>query len=77
MDHVEAIEGFDIAIAALFDKLSKYEFYASIYLGVDITAKLQNMRDSALPEFYAAIIVFAAKARTYFEAKGLMNIVYT
>ena len=32
--------------------------------------QLQKIVDSALPEFYAAVIVFAVKARTHFEAKG-------
>ena len=30
----------------------------------------QRMLDSALPELYAAVVVFAVKARTYFEARG-------
>ena len=68
---MEAIEGFEVAIAALLDKLAICEFYASIYTGVALTPKLQSMLDSALPEFYAAIIVFAVKAHTYFEAKGI------
>ncbi|KAF8436126.1 hypothetical protein BGX38DRAFT_1215711 [Terfezia claveryi] len=29
------------------------------------------MLESALPELYAAVIVFAVKARAYFEARGL------
>ena len=51
---MEAIEGLEVAIAAL-DKLSICEFYADIYLGVELTVKLQSMLDSALPEFYAAV----------------------
>ena len=68
---METIEGFEVAIAALLSKLSICEFYAGIYIGVALTAKLQSMLDSALPELYAAVIVFAVKARTYFEAKGM------
>ena len=37
----------------------------------EISLQRQRILDSALPELYAAIIVFAAKARTYFEAKGI------
>ena len=70
MNHTEAIEGFEVAITMLLDKLSICEFFADIYTGVALTVKLQSMLDSALPELYAAVIVFAVKARTYFEAKG-------
>ena len=34
------------------------------------SSQLQSMLDSALPELYAAVIVFSVKARTYFEDKG-------
>ena len=77
MNHVEVIEGFEVAIAAILEKMSICEFYAGVYVGVPLlpgsTAnglQLQIMLDSALPILYAAIIVFAVKARTYFEARG-------
>ncbi|RPB17873.1 hypothetical protein L211DRAFT_854693 [Terfezia boudieri ATCC MYA-4762] len=35
------------------------------------------MLESALPELYAAVIVFAVKARTYFEARGLKKVTNT
>ena len=65
-----------MAIATLLDKLSVCEFYADIYIGVELTAKLQSMVDDALPQLYAAVIVFAIKARTYFEAKGMYSTLY-
>ena len=65
---MEAIEGFELAIAALLEKMSICEFYVGIYIGVPMP--FQNKLDSALPELYAAVIVFAVKARAYFEAKG-------
>ena len=53
------------------------EFYSEIYNGVVLPSqstenrlKLQIKLDSALPELYAAVIVFSVKAGTYFEAKG-------
>jgi len=74
---VEIIEGFEVAIAALLEKMSICEFYAGIYLGVPLSPwpvpssqQLQIMLDSALPELYAAVIVFTVKARVYFEARG-------
>ena len=52
-------------------------FYAGIYVGVLLPSqsvedglKLQSMLESALPELYAAVIVFSVKARTFFEARG-------
>ena len=80
MNHVEAIEGFEVAIAALLEKMSICEFYAGIYTGVSLLSPSQStannlqpqtMRDSVLPELYAAVIVFSVKARTYFEARGM------
>ena len=63
--------------------MSICEFYAGIYDLVSLPSqsivnslRLQNMLDSALPELYAAIIVFAVKARTYFESKGIYDIWY-
>ncbi|KAF8436690.1 hypothetical protein BGX38DRAFT_1213998, partial [Terfezia claveryi] len=35
------------------------------------------MLESALPELYAAVIVFAVKARAYFEARGLKKVTNT
>ena len=77
MNHVETIEGLEVSIAALLEKLFICEFYSGIYIGVSLplpsaanSLRLQSMLDSALPELYAAVIVFAVKARTYFEARG-------
>lgn len=52
------------------------EVYARIYDEVELqstmdTLQLQRMLDSALPNLYGAVIVFAVKARTYFEASGM------
>ncbi|KAF8432508.1 hypothetical protein BGX38DRAFT_1263247 [Terfezia claveryi] len=89
LNHVEAIEGFEVAIAALLEKMSMCEFYAGIYIGVPLTSgsaasgsaanslQRQRMLESALPELYAAVIVFAVKARAYFEARGLKKVTNT
>ena len=78
LNHVEAVEGFEVAIAALLEKISMCEFYSGIYNGVTLpspstenSSQLQRMLDSTLPDLYAAVIVFSVKARTYFEAKGI------
>ena len=77
MNHAEAIEGFEVAIEALLEKMSMCEFYSEVYAGVSLSSQsavnsqqLQSMVDLALPELYAAVIVFAVKASTYFKARG-------
>ena len=64
------IEGFEAAISVLIEKVTICELYAGIYVGVQGSTELQRMLSSALPEFYAAVIVLVVKARTYFEAGG-------
>lgn len=72
------MEGIDVAIAVLLEKLSICEFYAGIYIGVPLPSQttpshpeLQGRLDSALPKLYAAIIVFAVKTHSYFKASGM------
>ncbi|KAF8428007.1 hypothetical protein BGX38DRAFT_1124153, partial [Terfezia claveryi] len=79
LNYVEAIEGFEVAIAALLEKMSICEFYAGIYVSAASglaanSLRRQRMLESALPELYAAVIVFAVKARAYFEAKGIKKV---
>ena len=54
------------------------ESYASIYTALqtdrhsdDTTALLKAKMESALPEFYAAVLVFSVKAEAYFKSAGL------
>ena len=77
MNHVEAIEGLEVTIATLLEKMSICEVYAGVYFGVPLRSqstanslRLQTILDSALPELYAAVIIFSVKAHTYFEARG-------
>ena len=70
---MKVIEGLEVAIAALLQKMSICEFYAGIYSGVSLQSidddpQLQRILDYVLPEIYAAVIVFSVKARDYFEA---------
>ena len=64
------IESLEVAIAVLVEQLSTCESYAKLYYGVPLGSQSIRKRDSALPEFYAAVIVFGVKARAYFEAGG-------
>ena len=77
MNHVEVIEGFEVAIAVLLEKVTICGFYAGIYTGIPLpvqstasSIQLESTLGSALPEFYAAVIVFGVKAHAYFEARG-------
>ena len=73
MNHVEVIEGLEVAIGELLEKVTLCQVYADMYSGAlrsTANTQLQEMLDSALPELYAAIIVFVVKARNYFETKG-------
>ena len=59
----------------IMDKMAVSALYADIYTGVGLdkamedTGKLHEVLDVALPELYAAVIVFAIKVRQYFDAR--------
>ena len=79
---MQAVEGFEVAVATLMEKMSICQFYSGIHNGVSLltsstesSLQLQRMLDSSLPELYAAVIVFSVKAQTYFEARGTYNFV--
>ena len=67
---MELIEGLEVAIAALVEKVSICEFYAEMYSRAPLDSQSITKLDTALPELYAAVIVFKVKARDYFEAGG-------
>ena len=74
MNNVEINESLEAAIAVLLEQMAISEFCAGIYAAFPsqpiASPQLQRTLDSALPELYAAVIVFVVKARTYFEAGG-------
>ena len=72
MNHIATIEGFEVAIASLVEKVTICELYAGIYIRVPFPSqsKVNDILDSALPELYATVIVFTVKARTYFQDRG-------
>ena len=54
----------------MLEKIAKCEFYASIYMGVQMptnNSNLQTTIKSALPQFYAAVIVFAIKVQDFYN----------
>lgn len=71
---MDIIEGFEAAIAVLIGKVTICEIYARIFIGVhqspSESAELHSVLNSALPEFYAAVVVFVVKARSYFQDGG-------
>ena len=71
LNHVEIIEGLEASIATLVEKVSICEFFAEMYYRVSLGSRSVKKLDCALPELYAAVIVFAAKARRYFETGGM------
>ena len=79
MNRVEAIECFEATIAIIVDKMAICDFYTRIYIGIPLytmsgsitnTERLEDLLTSALPELYAAVIVFSIYARRYFESRG-------
>ena len=77
MNRIETIESLEAAIETIVSKMAICEFYANVYvetmqMGLSLasdqmTHRLQQSLDSALPEFYAAVLVFTAKACQYFN----------
>ena len=57
------------------EKMALAEFYAGIYIedlfntSTSNSVALKTTLDLALPELYAAVIVFSIKARQYFNAR--------
>lgn len=83
MYYVEVLEGFEVAIVGLLEKMAMCEFYAGIQYKVPLDPqstenrqRLQTMLDSTLSGLYAAVIVFTVKAQTYYFKAGGMCIEY-
>ena len=73
---MEITDSLEAATETIVAKLAICEFYANVYVETmqmgnvlssdKMTYKLRKSLDSALPEFYAAVLVFSVKARQYF-----------
>ena len=75
LNHVEAMECFEVTMVTIMNKMAVSAFYAGIYTGAGLhtamgdTGKLYEVLNMALPELYAAVVVFAVKARQYFDGR--------
>ena len=69
------MECFEGMMVTIMDKMAVSAFYTGIYTGIGLhtamgdTGRLCEVLNKALPELYAAVIIFAIKARQYFDAK--------
>lgn len=69
------MESLEAATVTIIAKMALCEFYARVYLetlkitlsAAQTTDSLEGILDLALPEFYAAVLVFSVKARQYFN----------
>lgn len=74
MNHKETVEKLEEALQNIAMAMANCEFYVSIYAdalnvrfqGSQTSAAWAEKIEMALPQFYAAIIVFAIKAKGYF-----------
>jgi len=70
---VETVECLEAMTDTLVAKMAVCEFYSSVYgetlktelSSTQLTNDLRKTLDLALPEFYAAVLVFSVKARQY------------
>ncbi|KAF8543709.1 hypothetical protein BDD12DRAFT_801858 [Trichophaea hybrida] len=72
LNRFEAVESLETAMETILTKMAACEFYASLY-----AESLQENLGSALPEFYAAVLVFSVKAKGYFApptTTGRLNV---
>jgi len=79
LNRFDIIESLEAAMETIIEKMAECEFYASIYaesLQVTLsthqaTLSFKESSDSALPEFYAAVVVFSVKAKAYFASTAV------
>ena len=66
------------AMDTVVTNMAESQFYASVYVGSlkmdldshETTEALRKSMKSALPEFYAAVLVFSTRAKGYFLPVG-------
>ena len=72
LNHINTIECLEETMTMILEKIAKCQFYTSIYVGVQMPTNNSNLHtraNSALPQFYAAVIVFAMKSQDYFTTR--------
>lgn len=75
---MDVLSGLEEAASTITKNMADAQFYASIYvfslqMDLDSTETTDTFRqtlDLALPNFYAAVLVFSVKARSYCLPKG-------
>lgn len=75
--HKENLEALEAALEIITTTMANCEFYASIYSNSQESASLQSRFQSALPEFFATVLVFSVKAKGYFapsSTSGISNL---
>ncbi|KAF8243907.1 hypothetical protein K440DRAFT_663812 [Wilcoxina mikolae CBS 423.85] len=84
LNHFQALDSLEKTMETIIPKMADCEFYANMYaetLQITLdsitldsertTIAFQEKMESALPEFYSAILVFSVKAKIYFLPVGL------
>ena len=75
LNRIDIIENLHSALETIVTKMATCEFCAQLYADFTettlnssfTTQHFQTTLDSALPEFYPAVLVFSVKARRYFD----------
>lgn len=78
LNHKESLENLEAALNTIVTTMANCEFYASIYTGClevslrseETSDRLADSLEEALPEFYAVVLVFAIKTKSYFDASS-------
>lgn len=72
LNRLETLKSLEEALGQITLNIAYSQLYASMYTTAvgrgSMPAKLKAEMDSALPRFYAAVLVFSVKAKSYFHA---------
>jgi hypothetical protein len=79
LNHKETIEMLDKALEIIAVSMANCEFYASIFADAlnrqftapEASASWEKQLETALPQFYAAILVFSIKVRGYITPSSI------
>jgi hypothetical protein len=72
MNHLETLKGLEEAMSTITMNMAYSQFYESMFAASNHTNdRLEASMGSALPEFYASVLVFSVKVKSYFSSAGL------
>ncbi|PVF93066.1 hypothetical protein CPB86DRAFT_133582 [Serendipita vermifera] len=82
LNHKESVDMLDEALKTIAVSMTNCEFYASIFVDAldrqfkspETCAAWEEQLETALPEFYAAVLVFSIKAKGYFAPSAISRI---